>query len=224
VLDFGGGLGFFASALAETAPEVVLFDLDPKSRSYARDKFLGRVKVADTVEEALAGRFDVILLNQVVEHVPDPVGFLAQFRRALFPGGVLIVTTPNNDSADHWLRPDVLAHYYCLAKGGAAARFRGLATNPWLCCDPPRHLYAFGRKSLEAAGERAGLRPLKIETKWFDRDPYGQPKYRLAGLGSPKRAALTILYVWSRFSGPLGRLLDLRRTRGTTLIGYFGVG
>lgn len=38
--------------------------------------------------------FDVIIAGEVVEHVPDPIELLEDFRAVLAPGGVIIVTTP----------------------------------------------------------------------------------------------------------------------------------
>lgn len=46
----------------------------------------GHVPVAD-------GTFDAVLSTQVLEHVPDPVAYLAEARRLLKPGGKLILST-----------------------------------------------------------------------------------------------------------------------------------
>ena len=42
-----------------------------------------------------AGSFDVVWLNEVIEHVPDEMRSLAEIRRVLKPGGRLIVFAPN---------------------------------------------------------------------------------------------------------------------------------
>lgn len=41
------------------------------------------------------GTFDLVTANMVVEHVPDPVGFLADIFRVLRPGGRSLFVTPN---------------------------------------------------------------------------------------------------------------------------------
>jgi SAM-dependent methyltransferase len=40
------------------------------------------------------GAFDAILCSEVLEHVPDPLKALDEFRRLLRPGGTLILTAP----------------------------------------------------------------------------------------------------------------------------------
>jgi len=39
--------------------------------------------------------FDVVVGAALIEHVPDPVMMIAEFRRILKPGGICIVTTPS---------------------------------------------------------------------------------------------------------------------------------
>lgn len=53
-------------------------------------------------EPALAGRFDVVMASETLEHVPSPSAFVRCLRRSLRPGGVLVLTTPDGDA----LRPE----------------------------------------------------------------------------------------------------------------------
>lgn len=41
------------------------------------------------------GAYDFVFCLEVLEHVPDPFGTLAEIRRVLRPGGVLIASVPN---------------------------------------------------------------------------------------------------------------------------------
>jgi SAM-dependent methyltransferase len=48
-----------------------------------------------------AGLFDVVLLTEVIEHVPDVTSFLSAISNLLVKGGELVVTTPNKSSYPH---------------------------------------------------------------------------------------------------------------------------
>ena len=39
--------------------------------------------------------FDYLICSEVLEHVPDREGMIAEFHRVLRPGGILLLTTPN---------------------------------------------------------------------------------------------------------------------------------
>lgn len=54
-------------------------------------QYEGSVAVAKKAHRDL---FDVIIAGEIVEHVPDWMGLLEDFRSVLKPGGLLIVTTP----------------------------------------------------------------------------------------------------------------------------------
>lgn len=41
------------------------------------------------------GSCDVIMATEVLEHLPDPLGFLTEVRRGLAPDGILVLTTPD---------------------------------------------------------------------------------------------------------------------------------
>ena len=107
MLDFGGGVGFFSAATSEHVADVTLFDLDQQALDYAAEHFTGQFAIARSPATALRRKYDVILVNQVIEHARDAVVFLKQFLPALEVGGCLIVTTPNNRTDDALYRPDV---------------------------------------------------------------------------------------------------------------------
>jgi 2-polyprenyl-3-methyl-5-hydroxy-6-metoxy-1,4-benzoquinol methylase len=52
-----------------------------------------------TLEEAHFpdNTFGAVHFSHLIEHVPDPPGFLAEVRRILSPGGAALITTPNID-------------------------------------------------------------------------------------------------------------------------------
>lgn len=224
VLDFGGGLGFFANALSQHYSDVSLFDLDGHARDFARNRFPSRFDVLDDAESALSNKYDLILLNQVIEHVPDPVSFLHSFTTALEPGGLLVVTTPNNATNDTLIRPDVLWYYARRLKAPIIRSISLLISDSWVCCDPPRHLFSFNHANLVQAGERAGFQSLRTATSSFDQDPLGQPKYSFRGFRRPRSMIDSALFLGSKLSAWLGRALDPHGRKGNTLTAWFSIG
>jgi SAM-dependent methyltransferase len=80
------------------------------------------------------GPFDVITMNHVLEHVPDPVRTLSLLRRLLAPAGYAWVAVPN-------------------AAYPLARKLRG----SWHSTDLPYHLMQFSPASVSRAGRAAGL-------------------------------------------------------------------
>jgi 2-polyprenyl-3-methyl-5-hydroxy-6-metoxy-1,4-benzoquinol methylase len=84
--------------------------------------------------------FGLILLQQVIEHVPDPRGMVERILGLLRPGGAVIIETPNTASWDH----AVFAKRY------------------WGGYHIPRHFYLFSRRSLPALLRVTGLEVAEI--------------------------------------------------------------
>ena len=78
--------------------------------------------------------FDVVTLDQVIEHVADPLLVLRGINQVLKPGGLLIISTPN--------------------AGGWGARVFG---RRWIHWHVPYHLQFFSRASMERAAAIAGF-------------------------------------------------------------------
>ena len=97
----------------------------------------GRFEV-DTELEPVS--FDLMLALHVIEHVDDPKGFAQHAADLLAPGGVLLVTTPNWDSAD-------------------ARRFR----SHWGGNHFPRHWTLYDERTLRALAQQVGLEVERVE-------------------------------------------------------------
>ncbi len=65
-------------------------------RSYARQRGLEVYASLEELERSGAERFDLISLAHVLEHIPDPAGYLTTLRqRWLTPAGHLLIEVPN---------------------------------------------------------------------------------------------------------------------------------
>lgn len=97
VLEAGCGEGYGADLLAGAARLVCAVDYDALTVAHVATAY-PRVRA---VRGNLAGlpirssTVDVVANLQVIEHLWDQPGFLAECRRVLRPGGRLLVTTPN---------------------------------------------------------------------------------------------------------------------------------
>ncbi len=104
VLDAACGLGYGTHVMRHLSRGAHFFAIDGSNWAidYASACFgrPGTEYIAGMLPEALS-RFgdssvDVVVSFETLEHVPDPVGLLAEFRRVLRPGGRVVVSVPND--------------------------------------------------------------------------------------------------------------------------------
>jgi SAM-dependent methyltransferase len=98
VLDAGCGEGYGAAMLAAAARCVLALDQAEAVTIAALRHRLANLefRAFDLTTLAQLGQtFDLVLSFQVIEHLPDPEGFLAGLAACTAPGGTLVVTTPN---------------------------------------------------------------------------------------------------------------------------------
>jgi SAM-dependent methyltransferase len=98
VLEIGAGHGTFTEMLARKAKRVVASDLSERCISRLRERFSGAQSVEilhGSVESAAAhGPFDSVILINVLEHIEDDDGALAELGQLLRPGGRIILWVP----------------------------------------------------------------------------------------------------------------------------------
>ena len=98
VLDAGAGTGYGAKLLGEVAKSVLGIDYSSEAVAYSTTHYSAtnvRYTQADIEDISFASQFDVAVSFQAIEHLKDPSDFLSRLRRAVRPGGLILITTPN---------------------------------------------------------------------------------------------------------------------------------
>jgi SAM-dependent methyltransferase len=99
VLDLGAGSGHGSALLAAPLAPVTAVDRVPPD---ATSRATGARFVRGDVSRAplRSGAFRIVVSFQVIEHLPDPSGYLAEIARLLHPDGAALLSTPNRLTSD----------------------------------------------------------------------------------------------------------------------------
>ncbi len=100
VLEIGCGEGEFTGHLK---PEAEVWGIEPEPRAAAAaGRKMKRVLVGnyeDVHREIPEDYFDLVIANDVIEHMPDHDAFFVSIKRRMIPGGRLVASIPN---VRHW--------------------------------------------------------------------------------------------------------------------------
>lgn len=98
-IDVGCGAGLLAEPLARLGARVTGLDAAAENvaAAQAHAEAVGLTVDYRNVDiETLEGEtFDLVTSMEVIEHVTDPAAFVAALERALAPGGLMLLSTPN---------------------------------------------------------------------------------------------------------------------------------
>jgi SAM-dependent methyltransferase len=115
VLDVGCGTGYGASLLAAKARLVVGVDNAPEAIEYAQANYPGgnlRFAVADCRNLPFPdGFFDLAVIFEVIEHIPEQTQCLGEIRRVLGQQGLLVLSTPNAARATKAIEEENPSHH-----------------------------------------------------------------------------------------------------------------
>jgi SAM-dependent methyltransferase len=143
VLDVGSGYGFLLAALEAAGYETAGIEPSPHALVEARQRVRGTLleQRAEAPFPFPDGSFAAITMFDVIEHLEDFAGALAECRRCLAPGGKLFVITLN-----------------------AGSLARPLLGRRWAWYQDPTHLHLFDRDRLRSGLEQAGLAVERLTT------------------------------------------------------------
>jgi SAM-dependent methyltransferase len=141
VLDYGCGAGLSLLELRELGAEGYGLEADANVRQVV-DALKLRIHIGSIDDDPFPGvRFDLIVLNQVLEHIPQPERLLAKLAARLKPGGQVGLAFPNS------------ASFY-------ARRFG----RSWINWHVPYHLHHFNPRSTRLFFARHGWRVHSLRT------------------------------------------------------------
>lgn len=104
VLEIGCGYGFFIRETERLGYNIEGIEISASRRRIARrlcNSDIYHYNLVNEIPDEMIGKYDVIVMFQVLEHIPEPVLFLKNVGRLLKKTGKLIIEVPNLD--DHLL-------------------------------------------------------------------------------------------------------------------------
>lgn len=143
LLELGCAYGFFLLE-ARRFFDVTGIEISEAAAAYCRERDLRVFNgVVDERNFSKIGMMDVIVLLDVVEHLPNPCETLALCARHLTPGGRILITT-----------------------GDFASRYARLSGKRWRLMTPPQHLWYFTRESIRQMSHPLGLSIESYDHPW----------------------------------------------------------
>jgi 2-polyprenyl-3-methyl-5-hydroxy-6-metoxy-1,4-benzoquinol methylase len=148
LLDIGTGTGYFPGYMKKKGYQVTGVEIDPKARAFAGREFGFRVfSPEEFLGRKIPGKFDVITLWHVLEHLDNFDLYIERMLEQLEPGGCLVIALPNCSAYD--------ARHY---------------KDTWAGYDVPRHLWHFTPSTLKILAEKHSLEIKKM--KRLPLDPF----------------------------------------------------
>ena len=147
VLDIGCGPGWFLKAASDRGWKTQGVEPSTQAAAFAQSLGLDILNIMfDESSATITDHADVVHLNNMLEHVADPIGLLRLAIGRVRPGGLVCVGVPN----------DYNGFQEAVRAGGSA---------PWWLA-PPHHLNYFDFDSLTTLLERLGLEVLDAMTSF----------------------------------------------------------
>jgi 2-polyprenyl-3-methyl-5-hydroxy-6-metoxy-1,4-benzoquinol methylase len=155
VLEIGCAHGAYVALLRWAGFDAHGTEMSPWVVNYAKETFHVPVTAGPIETQDFApGSFDVIVLNDVLEHLPDPVATMRHCATLLAPGGFFVIQMP--EYKEHLSYGDLVAAKDIFLKH--------------IEDNNEEHLYLYSRRSASLFFERLGFPSLSFENPMFAYD------------------------------------------------------
>lgn len=137
ILDIGCGWGDFLEVCRDENIPYLGIDDSPEAIEICKKKHLNCHR---GIEFSQHKEFDAITLFQTIEHIQNPHPLLKSASKLLKPGGIILITTPNNDSP-----------------------LRKLNKSKWSVYNTNSHFVFYNKKTLKQTLAAAGFKNVEVK-------------------------------------------------------------
>ncbi|HUD44030.1 MAG TPA: class I SAM-dependent methyltransferase [Patescibacteria group bacterium] len=150
ILDIGAGIGMMLSKYKDDGWDAQGIEISPEAVKFAKIQYKLRLRQGDFFDFSFQkNSFDVIVLNNALEHLYNPQETIDRVYALLKDGGLIVVAVPNCESLG-----------------------RKIFEKKWLGWQPPRHLYHFSAKTLANMFIHAGFKNLHVAYNYTTQNKY----------------------------------------------------
>ncbi|HZF29670.1 MAG TPA: class I SAM-dependent methyltransferase [Gammaproteobacteria bacterium] len=163
VLDYGAATGEFVALARAAGHDGEGVELSSDARASARTRLGIELLSAEQAGDLQPSQFDLVHMNHVLEHMPDPLAHLRWCQALLKTDGLLVLEVPQqfDNDLDRMRR--------ALAVGGRQKQFDAYSLH---------HTYFFTPSSLGKMLRKAGYEPARVTTFNPDKTPLWPPSAR----------------------------------------------
>ena len=183
IVDYGAGPGFLIEELLHENRRCAAIEFAPDAVRLVQSKFQGNsnflgARLVGNLQD-WSGQFDVAFLTEVVEHLYDADLDLciSSVRDLLAPGGILIVTTPNDEDR---------------TKSMIMSPESGRLFHRW------QHVRSWTPLTVKDMLQRRGFLPIKIGATDFGASPYALRRNRSLAMRLVRAAAKQTAFILGR--------------------------